>query len=582
MLRPRRTRSNRRASGTSARSRARSASTRSCGAAPVAGPDRRARRSGRSRSTAFARSIALQPERKHPCITDPPLDSTSCSRITRSRATTSGSRTSGVAVRAGAGRARRPARESMRAARALVDQAARAHVRRQHRLRPLRFESIPEELTGELQLRLLRSHACGVGEPYPGRGRARGDAPSANALAKGYSGARVETIELLLDCLNRGLLPRVPARGSVGASGDLAPLAHLALPLVGEGGPASTASSTRARMPWPRRPRADQAGGQGRPLADQRHAVHGGDGRPRAGARTWLARTADLACALSLEALQGSRRASTRRSTRPARTPGRSPRPRTSSACSRAPRSSSRTAGATRCKTPTRSLRASGSRREPRPARLRRGDRRRRAERLDRQPARARRRGTRRLERQLPRPAARLRSRPPAMAVAELANISERRVERLVNPALSTACRRSSPRGRTELGVHDPAVRGRGAREREQGPLPSRERRLDSDERRPGGPRLDGERGRASRRARRSGTPSRPSRSSCLREPRPSSSSRRSSRGWAPRATRAFVRTLAAAPRTTDRSPPTSSPSQTAVADGSLLAAVELEIGALR
>ena len=49
----------------------------------------------------------------------------------------------------------------------------------------------------------------------------------ANALAKGYSGARPETVELLIECLNRGLLPYVPSRGSVGASGDLAPLAHL-------------------------------------------------------------------------------------------------------------------------------------------------------------------------------------------------------------------------------------------------------------------------------------------------------------------------------------------------------------------
>ena len=64
----------------------------------------------------------------------------------------------------------------------------------------------------------------------------------ANALAKGNSGARVETVELLLDCLNRGVLPLVPARGSVGASGDLAPLAHLALPLVGEGRRGTTAS----------------------------------------------------------------------------------------------------------------------------------------------------------------------------------------------------------------------------------------------------------------------------------------------------------------------------------------------------
>src|SRR2546428_10040268 len=57
----------------------------------------------------------------------------------------------------------------------------------------------------------------------------------ANALAKVNSGARIETVELLLECLVRGVLPRVPSRGSVGASGDLAPLAHLALPLVGEG-----------------------------------------------------------------------------------------------------------------------------------------------------------------------------------------------------------------------------------------------------------------------------------------------------------------------------------------------------------
>src|SRR5207244_12792429 len=57
----------------------------------------------------------------------------------------------------------------------------------------------------------------------------------ATALAKGYSGARGETVELLVECLNRGVLPHVPSRGSVGASGDLAPLAHLALPLVGEG-----------------------------------------------------------------------------------------------------------------------------------------------------------------------------------------------------------------------------------------------------------------------------------------------------------------------------------------------------------
>src|SRR5213596_929534 len=127
----------------------------------------------------------------------------------------------------------------MRAARDLVERAV--HGRREHTYGVNtgfgRFVSkeIPEELTGELQLRLLRSHAAGVGEPYPDEIVRAAMPLRANALAKGYSGARVETVELLLECLNRGVLPQVPSRGSVGASGDLAPLAHLALPLVGEG-----------------------------------------------------------------------------------------------------------------------------------------------------------------------------------------------------------------------------------------------------------------------------------------------------------------------------------------------------------
>src|SRR5213596_3791651 len=127
----------------------------------------------------------------------------------------------------------------MRAARELVEQAA--HGRREHTYGVNtgfgRFvsKSIPEELTEELQLRLLRSHACGVGEPYPAEIVRAAMLLRANALAKGNSGARVETVELLLALLDRGVLPVVPSRGSVGASGDLAPLAHLALPLVGEG-----------------------------------------------------------------------------------------------------------------------------------------------------------------------------------------------------------------------------------------------------------------------------------------------------------------------------------------------------------
>src|SRR5918999_3217360 len=131
------------------------------------------------------------------------------------------------------------AREKMRAARGLVERAA--HGTREHTYGINtgfgRFvsQSIPEELTEELQIRLLRSHACGVGEPYPPEIVRAAMLLRANALAKGNSGARIETVELLLECVNRGVVPVVPSRGSVGASGDLAPLAHLALPLVGEG-----------------------------------------------------------------------------------------------------------------------------------------------------------------------------------------------------------------------------------------------------------------------------------------------------------------------------------------------------------
>src|SRR5919109_5317506 len=131
-------------------------------------------------------------------------------------------------------------RERMRSARALVERAA-SGAAGEHtygiNTGVGRFveKTIPFELSEELQLRLLRSHACGVGEPYPDEIVRAAMVLRANTLAKGYSGARVQTVELLLDCLNAGVLPVVPSRGSVGASGDLAPLAHLALPLVGEG-----------------------------------------------------------------------------------------------------------------------------------------------------------------------------------------------------------------------------------------------------------------------------------------------------------------------------------------------------------
>jgi histidine ammonia-lyase len=86
-----------------------------------------------------------------------------------------------------------------------------------------------------LQRNLIRSHAAGVGEPLPDAHVRAMMVLRANALARGFSGIRVSTVETLLAMLAADVLPRIPRQGSVGASGDLAPLAHLALALIGEG-----------------------------------------------------------------------------------------------------------------------------------------------------------------------------------------------------------------------------------------------------------------------------------------------------------------------------------------------------------
>ncbi len=87
----------------------------------------------------------------------------------------------------------------------------------------------------QLQVNLVRSHAVGVGPDLP-ESVIRGMlVVRANTLAIGCSGVRPQTIELLIDMLNYHIHPRIPAQGSLGASGDLAPLAHLALVLIGEG-----------------------------------------------------------------------------------------------------------------------------------------------------------------------------------------------------------------------------------------------------------------------------------------------------------------------------------------------------------
>ena len=199
------------------------------------------------------------------------------------------------------------ARAGMEAARALVERVGEHTYGVNTGFGRFVSESIPDDQVEELQLRLLRSHACGVGEPYPDEVIRAAMLLRANALAKGYSGARIETVELLIECLNRGVLPRVPARGSVGASGDLAPLAHLALPLVGEGQAwfdGTLLSGEEALAAAGLEP-IRLAAKEGLSLINgtQFMAAMAALALVRA---SRLARTADLACALSLEALQGS------------------------------------------------------------------------------------------------------------------------------------------------------------------------------------------------------------------------------------------------------------------------------------
>ncbi len=97
--------------------------------------------------------------------------------------------------------------------------------------------NITKEETTTLQRNLIISHACGVGEPLS-QEEARGGVMllRANALAKGYSGIRLSTLNILLDMLNKGVHPIIPEKGSLGASGDLAPpLSHMVLVMLGEG-----------------------------------------------------------------------------------------------------------------------------------------------------------------------------------------------------------------------------------------------------------------------------------------------------------------------------------------------------------
>src|SRR5882762_4652262 len=159
----------------------------------------------------------------------------------------------------------------------------------------------------QLQLNLVRSHACGIGnllsEP-----EVRGMMLlRANVLALGLSGVRCEVIELLCEMLNRRIYPVVPEKGSVGASGDLAPLSHLALSLVGEGEVLfegrrmSSAEALRRARLTPLELEAKE----GLALLNGTQAMHAVGGLALLRAQR-LARVADISGAMSLEALKGT------------------------------------------------------------------------------------------------------------------------------------------------------------------------------------------------------------------------------------------------------------------------------------
>lgn len=169
---------------------------------------------------------------------------------------------------------------------------------------------ISAEQTRQLQLNLVRSHAAGTG-PDLDEGTVRAMLLArANTLALGFSGVRPLVIETLLAMLNRGVHPRVPAQGSLGASGDLAPLAHLTLPLLGEG------EAYYGGELWPGGEAMRRAGIQTLVLEAKEGlallngtAMMVGMGSLLVRRAINLALTADIAVGLTLEALNGTDRA---------------------------------------------------------------------------------------------------------------------------------------------------------------------------------------------------------------------------------------------------------------------------------
>jgi len=166
---------------------------------------------------------------------------------------------------------------------------------------------IPHDALAELQLNLVRSHACGIGSPLSEPEVRAMMLLRANVLALGFSGIRLEIIDTLCELLNRRVSPVIPEKGSVGASGDLAPLAHLALSLIGEGEAFFKSERMESREALGRaglKPVELQAK-EGLALLNGTQAMHAVGGLALLRAKR-LIRVVDVAGATSLEALKGT------------------------------------------------------------------------------------------------------------------------------------------------------------------------------------------------------------------------------------------------------------------------------------
>ncbi len=168
---------------------------------------------------------------------------------------------------------------------------------------------IQGEQIRQLQINLVRSHCVGVGEPLSIPETRAMMLLRANSLAKGFSGIRTATLDTLCEMLNRGVIPVVPSQGSVGASGDLAPLAHVALALVGEG--ECWGEKGGSRIPAAE---AQKKAGIEPVTLESKEAVsliNGTQAMLACGTLAWLAAetltdSADVIASLSLDALKGT------------------------------------------------------------------------------------------------------------------------------------------------------------------------------------------------------------------------------------------------------------------------------------